>query len=570
MIPLMLIILVVAFVGKNQASCCSLCSKFQRLIPNNNKANLPIKIKGKIILNRKLGRPANKLSEDESEEEEKVFTINTCHAKGEKNTLKEVIKLEGYKETKSSGEGNLLWYYSALREIDLKILSIRQCMFNRYPRASTICRKRQFHILLKKYQRYFPEDYDFIPRTYCLPDEYKSFKKRFEKKNDSFFLAKPSKGKGGDGIFFINKSTAISKEDMKQNEYIAQEYIKNPLLIDKKKFDFRLYLLIKGVDTMKAYIAFEGLARFCTEDYTKPKKSKKEEGEDDAPLYKHLTNFSLNKKNENYVCNNDFENNENEGNKRLLSTIFRHLENEGVDVDEIKDDIRDICSKLVLALQPFLVNTFHTDMGVGEETNQNCFHIFGLDILLDENYKSWVMEINCFPSFNYFFDKTVMDSETGKSKSIKIVSDLDKYLKPIVVREAITIVRDGKIPKDSVFDQVFPPQDYPEDYRDFTIFNEIRLLFEILAGFRKPDILTLAQFQKICYFPGMKTETLGKPEYAIIFSQFAKRGNKSFMTLDNFGNALEHLSKVLKIGKDANPRPLVRKLLKYAQSKACF
>lgn len=67
-----------------------------------------------------------------------MFTINTCHAKGEKNTLKEVIKLEGYKETKSNGEGNLLWYYSALREIDLKILNIRQCMYNRYPRASTI------------------------------------------------------------------------------------------------------------------------------------------------------------------------------------------------------------------------------------------------------------------------------------------------------------------------------------------------------------------------------------------------------------------------------------------------
>lgn len=131
-------------------------------------------------------------------------------------------------------------------------------------------------------------------------------------------------------------------------------------------------------------------------------------------------------------------------------------------------------------------------------------------------------------------------------------------------------MRNDKIPKDSVFDQVFPPQDYPEDYADFTIYNDIRLLFEILAGFRKPDILTLSQFQKICYFPGMKSDKVGKPEYAIIFTQFAKRGNKSFMTLDNFAHALEHLSKLLKLGKGNSPRPLVSKLLKHAQSKPYY
>jgi len=206
---------------------------------------------------------------------------------------------------------------------------------------------------------------------------------------------------------------------MRANEYIAQEYVANPLLIENKKFDFRLYLLIKGVDTMKAYIAFEGMARFCTEDYQMPKRKvgKDSNGDEDPlPLFGHLTNFWLNRKSDKYETNNDFENNENEGSKRLLSSIFRHLENEGVDVEEIKDDIKDITTKVVLAMQPFLVNTFHTDMGVGDETNQNVFHIFGLDILLDEDYKCWVMEINWFPSFSYSFEKKVMDPETNQEK----------------------------------------------------------------------------------------------------------------------------------------------------------
>jgi hypothetical protein len=127
---------------------------------------------------------------------------------------------------------------------------------------------------------------------------------------------------------------------------------------------------------MHAYIAFEGMARFCTEDYKKPKNKTQDKDEAKEPdendnLYGHLTNFCLNRKSEKYVTNNNFENNENDGNKRLLSSIFRQLENAGVDVDEIKDDIKDICTKVVLSLQPFLVNSFHSDMGVGSESNQN-------------------------------------------------------------------------------------------------------------------------------------------------------------------------------------------------------
>jgi hypothetical protein len=48
------------------------------------------------------------------------------------------------------------------------------------------------------------------------------------------------------------------------NEYLVQRYIENPLLINNKKFDIRLYVVIKGVDPIEAYVYEEGLARFCT------------------------------------------------------------------------------------------------------------------------------------------------------------------------------------------------------------------------------------------------------------------------------------------------------------------
>ena len=47
-------------------------------------------------------------------------------------------------------------------------------------------------------------------------------------------------------------------------EYLVQRYIENPLLISGKKFDIRLYVVIKGVEKIEAYVCDEGLARFCT------------------------------------------------------------------------------------------------------------------------------------------------------------------------------------------------------------------------------------------------------------------------------------------------------------------
>lgn len=55
-------------------------------------------------------------------------------------------------------------------------------------------------------------------------------------------------------------------------EWIVQPYIDKPLLLGKKKFDLRLYVLISSVSPYICYLNEEGLARFCVEDYQEPSK----------------------------------------------------------------------------------------------------------------------------------------------------------------------------------------------------------------------------------------------------------------------------------------------------------
>ena len=86
--------------------------------------------------------------------------------------------------------------------------------------------------------------------------------------------------------------------------YIASKYISRPHLINELKYDLRVYVLVSSFDPLRVYVynegkvlvfTFVGLVRFATEKYSlNPKDLKKR--------FVHLTNFSINKKSENFIA----------------------------------------------------------------------------------------------------------------------------------------------------------------------------------------------------------------------------------------------------------------------------
>lgn len=80
---------------------------------------------------------------------------------------------------------------------------------------------------------------------------------------------------------------------------VISRYVTNPLLINGHKFDLRIYVLITSYEPLRIYIFQEGLARFASETYTsKINKNNK---------YMHLTNYSINKKNDKFIKNENCE-----------------------------------------------------------------------------------------------------------------------------------------------------------------------------------------------------------------------------------------------------------------------
>ena len=150
-------------------------------------------------------------------------------------------------------------------------------------------KKNILSVILSRLQRFFPVDFNFLPDYYLLPDEIEEFEEHMQANTDQTFIAKPSNGKAGVGIKLLKKFDDLPKRAFK-NEYLLQRYVENPLLVNNKKFDVRLFLLISGIDPVQGHLCDEGLARFCTHNYSKPNETNMKNN------YMHLTNFSINKK----------------------------------------------------------------------------------------------------------------------------------------------------------------------------------------------------------------------------------------------------------------------------------
>lgn len=83
----------------------------------------------------------------------------------------------------------------------------------------------------------------------------------------------------------------------------------------------------------------------------------------------------------------------------------------GLNVDTLFDKIHDIVIKTIISAEPllwngvemYLPNTYQFDTSSQIDTkkkNNNCFELLGFDVLVDENFKPWLLEVNLSPSLN--------------------------------------------------------------------------------------------------------------------------------------------------------------------------
>ena len=193
----------------------------------------------------------------------------------------------------------------------------------------------------------------------------------------NIWLLKPSNLNRGRNIILCENLEKIEKEinfikKNKQFQYLLlQKYIENVLLYNKRKFDIRIWVLIVFINNkIECFYFKEGHLKSSTENYNL----------NDNNIFIHLTNYSIQKNNNNF---SKFE----IGNE----ISFKEFQNFLGSKINFKSKILPNIIKIIKISINSVINKFNL-------INRNyCFEIFGYDFILDTNYVPYLLEINTNP-----------------------------------------------------------------------------------------------------------------------------------------------------------------------------
>lgn len=215
---------------------------------------------------------------------------------------------------------------------------------------STVAHKAELAKHMNRLRKFFPEEFDFYPRTWLLPEEQEEFEAYAYRKREQgkamTYILKPDEGAQGEGIFLFQNPRDLCALKVPS---VVQEYISKPLLIRGLKFDLRLYVLVVGLDPPEVYLSTSGMVRFCTIPYQPPSVKNLHQ------TFMHLTNYSLNKRSKDYVHSEEEEGGGQEGSKRTLTSVWAELIAQGCDMDEMWGKVGKLVGKTVVAVLPQLM-----------------------------------------------------------------------------------------------------------------------------------------------------------------------------------------------------------------------
>uniref|UniRef100_A0A3B3Z9G8 Tubulin--tyrosine ligase-like protein 9 n=1 Tax=Periophthalmus magnuspinnatus TaxID=409849 RepID=A0A3B3Z9G8_9GOBI len=306
------------------------------------------------------------------------------------NTIQDVLRQRpGWVEVKD-GEWDFNWCdVGWLRENFDHSYMEEHVRINHFRNHYELTRKNLMVKNLKRYRKSIEKEEgrveaskcDFFPCTFTLPSEYHLFVEEFKRSPGSTWIMKPQVAKSqGKGIFLFKKLKDIMdwKKDGTRSEeqkdaaqvesYVAQRYIENPYLINRK-FDLRVYVLVTSYVPLKAWLYRDGFARFSNTRFSLSSIDDK----------MHLTNVAVQKTAPDY----DPE----KGCKWQVQQLRRYLtaKHGREKIETLFKDIDNIFVRSLQSVQKVIINDKH------------CFELYGYDILLDENLK-WLIEVNASPS----------------------------------------------------------------------------------------------------------------------------------------------------------------------------
>ncbi|KAL4856100.1 Tubulin polyglutamylase ttll6 [Chlorella vulgaris] len=333
------------------------------------------------------------------------------------SVLRVVQEQLGWEEDDDDEDAHVFWCDTSAGTERLMSMSPPQRL-NHFPGMREIARKKGLARNLGNMSALFPAHYDFHPRTFLLPEQTDAFlaqlssvkcsggkgsgggKKASTRPASGSAPARPTyilkldNGSMGRGIRLVQTpaQAAAALPCFEHENVVASEYLPRPLLIDGRKCDLRIYVLVRSCAPLRAFLCRQGLVRLCAERYEPPAAGNL------GRACMHLSNYAVNK---HHAADAQEAG---EGSKWTISAFAEWMRRQGHDFEALWSTVKELVAKTLISVQPMLQ-----------------YQLLGLDVLIDEGLKPWLIEVNHSPS---------LSTDTP----------LDLEVKSRVVRESLELV----------------------------------------------------------------------------------------------------------------------------------
>jgi hypothetical protein len=296
------------------------------------------------------------------------------------NAVTRTLKANGWTQTRDKNRASLLWIKPKGEDLP------RFGKGNHFPGSGILGNKAKLAKSLRRMEAIFPNCYqNVIPETFVMPEDKQVFKENCL--DHPLWIYKPSNGSCGSGILLFREFEELPDGDASA---VVSRYIMNPLLIDGLKFDIRIYVLVTSYAPLRIYLFDDGIVRFATEPFDTDEKFLN-------CLNMHLSNFSLNKKSENYSVDKEECIKGCSGSKWSLKGLLDLLEKS---FESKHENVRERVLKKIEDLVIRAIFASEQDIASKSGSTISFFELYGFDILLDADLNAWLLEVNIYPSLS--------------------------------------------------------------------------------------------------------------------------------------------------------------------------
>jgi hypothetical protein len=313
--------------------------------------------------------------------------------------------LNDYNITKNESDYNIFFpclYDDIEKEIedapikkDVKYFMIDNC-------DRLAAKESLWQIVLSRYSK--EETLKLMPQTYILYDEDERNKLFKDFDNNKLYILKKNIQRQN-GILILNDITKILSVD--KTYVVAQELLQNPYLIDKRKINLRVYVLIICSGRNINISMYNDGFMYYTAEYYEP---------NSTDLKKNITTGYIDRivYEKNPLTHKDF--------KTYLNSTRQLTQNE-IDLKTNGYDLADYTFTNIKNMLAKVFNCFVNQVYLDPKMQNNmCFQLFGVDVAIDDKLEAKIMEINKGPDLG---SKDIRDSELKHNLVRNIFDKID-------------------------------------------------------------------------------------------------------------------------------------------------